>query len=490
MTPANLGFCLLGALLGAMIGVLPEIGPTVTIAVLLPITFFLRPLAGIIMLAGIYCGAQYGGSTTAILVNLPGEASAVVTTPAGCKMARLGRAGAALGSFFAGTVAFAIAGPTLSSFALSFGPAEDVALKVFGLLAATTHICNFASGGYGVLVFVYFAELVMFLHLQPIAQGSALPTLLDALFEGVPDASPHLLHHLYGAGALTGVYMLVDGSLWRDVAGIFDLDVIDLPARCLLEGKAAEDAAATAPWLVDMSLAEPEKTSGSPFHRKFFARHWPLGTSLLLQTNAPFAEVRQHLRRFTQLPVQDDGRVRFFRFWDPRVLHPFLTAIADDAPRLRRMMMTDAGQPLNYIIRDGEADLCLSPEARRLSDLPITPMRLSFADFDPIARARAAERRERMVDRICTSFAKELEHQPRRAVVAAVDHALRLFGGYGFRTHAHLHFFAVWTVFYGPGFEARDPAGTLQAICRSPASEAERFKAFRDRFDSFTMRAA
>lgn len=164
--------------------------------------------------------------------------------------------------------------------------------------------------------------------------------------------------------------------------------------------------------------------------------------------------------------------------------------VADDAPRLRRMMMTDAGQPLNYIIRDGEADLCLSPEARRLSDLPITPMRLSFADFDPIAHARAAERRERMVDRICTSFAKELEHQPRRAVVAAVDHALRLFGGYGFRTHAHLHFFAVWTVFYGPGFEARDPAGTLQAICRSPASEAERFKAFRDRFDSFTMRAA
>jgi putative tricarboxylic transport membrane protein len=145
LTPTNLGFCLLGALLGTLIGVLPGIGPTATIAVLLPITFYLPPLAGIIMLAGIYYGAQYGGSTTAILVNLPGEASSVVTAIDGYKMAQNGKAGsalavAALGSFFAGTVAtfgVAIAGPTLSSFALSFGPAEYVALMLFGLLAAT-----------------------------------------------------------------------------------------------------------------------------------------------------------------------------------------------------------------------------------------------------------------------------------------------------------------------------------------------------------------
>jgi putative tricarboxylic transport membrane protein len=145
LTPTNLAFCMLGALLGTLIGVLPGIGPTATIAVLLPITFFLPPLAGIIMLAGIYYGAQYGGSTTAILVNLPGEASSVVTALDGYKMAQNGRAGAALaiaalGSFFAGTVAtfaLAIAGPTLSVFALKFGPAEYVSLMIFGLLAAT-----------------------------------------------------------------------------------------------------------------------------------------------------------------------------------------------------------------------------------------------------------------------------------------------------------------------------------------------------------------
>lgn len=145
LTPTNLLFCFIGALLGTLIGVLPGIGPTATVAILLPVTFFLPPLGALIMLAGIFYGAQYGGSTTAILVNLPGEASAVVTAIDGYQMARKGRAGAALaiaalGSFFAGTVAtiaLAIAGPTLSSFALAFGPAEYFALCIFGLLAAT-----------------------------------------------------------------------------------------------------------------------------------------------------------------------------------------------------------------------------------------------------------------------------------------------------------------------------------------------------------------
>ncbi len=117
------------------------------------------------------------------------------------------------------------------------------------------------------------------------------------------------------------------------------------------------------------------------------------------------------------------------------------------------------------------------------------PMRLYFADFDPIARERATARRKRMADRICASFAAELANRPRKAVEAAVDHAVRHFGNYGFRMHAHLHFFAVWTVFYGPGFETRDPEGKLEDICCSSAPEAERFKAFRERFDSFTMKA-
>ena len=138
----NLLFALIGALIGTAIGVLPGIGPVATISLLLPITFGQPATTAIIMLAGIYYGAQYGGSTTAILLNLPGEISSVVTTLEGYKMARNGRAGAALatsalGSFFAGSVAtilVAASGPLLTSVALSFGPADYFSLMLLGLI--------------------------------------------------------------------------------------------------------------------------------------------------------------------------------------------------------------------------------------------------------------------------------------------------------------------------------------------------------------------
>ena len=144
MSAQNLLYCFIGCLLGTLIGVLPGIGPVATIAMLLPITFNLPPIPALIMLAGIYYGASYGGSTTAILVNLPGESSSVVTCIDGYQMGRQGRAGpalaiAALGSFFAGcvgTVLIALFGPPLAELAFEFGAAEYFSMMVLGLIAA------------------------------------------------------------------------------------------------------------------------------------------------------------------------------------------------------------------------------------------------------------------------------------------------------------------------------------------------------------------
>jgi putative tricarboxylic transport membrane protein len=144
ITPLNLAWCFVGVLLGTLIGVLPGLGPVATIAMLLPATFALPPVSALIMLAGIYYGAQYGGSTTAILINLPGESASVVTALDGYQMARQGRAGvalatAAIGSFFAGTVAtflLAVFAPPLAEVALKFGPAEYFSLMVVGLVAS------------------------------------------------------------------------------------------------------------------------------------------------------------------------------------------------------------------------------------------------------------------------------------------------------------------------------------------------------------------
>jgi putative tricarboxylic transport membrane protein len=143
-TLQNLVYCFVGVLVGTLIGVLPGIGPLATIAMLLPLTFNVPPVAALIMLAGIYYGAQYGGSTTAILVNLPGETGAVVTCIDGYQMARQGRAGpalaiAAIGSFVAGTIGtllIALFGPPLAEVALRFGAPEYFSLMLMGLVAA------------------------------------------------------------------------------------------------------------------------------------------------------------------------------------------------------------------------------------------------------------------------------------------------------------------------------------------------------------------
>ena len=145
MSLNNLAYCFLGCLLGTVIGVLPGLGPLATIAMLLPFSFGLDPLTALIMLAGVYYGAQYGGSTTAILIAVPGETSSVVTMLDGHKMAQQGRAGialatAAIGSFIAGTIGtlfVALFSIPLSSFALSFGPAELFSLMLVGLVGAS-----------------------------------------------------------------------------------------------------------------------------------------------------------------------------------------------------------------------------------------------------------------------------------------------------------------------------------------------------------------
>jgi len=145
LQPINLIYCFFGVLIGTLVGVLPGLGPAAAIALLLPSTFKATPVSAIIMLAGIYYGAQYGGSTTSILVNIPGEASSVVTCIEGYRMALRGRAGPALGisafgSFIAGTfavIALTLLGPLLAGIALQFGPPEFFSLMVVGIMVLT-----------------------------------------------------------------------------------------------------------------------------------------------------------------------------------------------------------------------------------------------------------------------------------------------------------------------------------------------------------------
>ena len=174
LTWSNLLFCFLGALVGTLVGVLPGLGPAATVALLLPLTFKLDPVSAIIMLAGIFYGAMYGGSTTSILLNIPGEAASVVTCIDGYQMAKKGRAGpalaiAAIGSFIAGTIGVIglnFLAPPLAEFAVRFGPPEYFTLTLFGLfLAAYLASTSMVKG----LIMVCLGLLLDMIGIDPIA---------------------------------------------------------------------------------------------------------------------------------------------------------------------------------------------------------------------------------------------------------------------------------------------------------------------------------
>src|SRR5687767_2326807 len=190
LSPGNLALCLAGCLLGTLIGVLPGIGPSATVAMLMPITFYLSPVGALIMLAGVFYGSQYGGSTTAILVNLPGESSSIVTTLDGHAMALAGRAGAALAvaalaSLFAGTVTtlvIAAAGPPIASLALLFQSPDYVAVMVLGLIAAVVLAQGSIVKAVAMIVLGIFLGLVgtdVTTSMQRYTLG------IDALFDGI-----------------------------------------------------------------------------------------------------------------------------------------------------------------------------------------------------------------------------------------------------------------------------------------------------------------
>lgn len=237
LAPLPLLYCFFGVLLGTMVGVLPGLGPAATIAMLLPATFALPPELSLIMLAGIYYGAQYGGSTTAILINTPGEASSVVTALDGHQMALQGRGGvalasAAIGSFIAGTFAtlvIAVFAPILAGFAIRFGPPEYFALMVFGLVGAVVLASGSLLKAFGMVIVGLILGLAgtditsgtmrMTFGMNNLAEGLNLIAVAMGMF-GVAEVIRTLeLRDERGDAATLSSRLMPDRSEWRQIRG-------------------------------------------------------------------------------------------------------------------------------------------------------------------------------------------------------------------------------------------------------------------------------
>jgi putative tricarboxylic transport membrane protein len=212
LTPYNLFLCFIGCFIGTLVGVLPGIGAAATVAILLPVTFSLEPVSALIMLAGIYYGSMYGGSTTSILVNIPGEAASAVTCLDGYQMARQGNAGkalgiAAMGSFIAGTVGVVLlmlVAPPVAEFALRFGPPEIFAVMLFGItilsyLGSSSITKAFLSGGIGFFLGTIGKDITGFsrftLGISGLYDGVGLVPVLMGLF-GISEVIINLERHL------------------------------------------------------------------------------------------------------------------------------------------------------------------------------------------------------------------------------------------------------------------------------------------------------
>jgi putative tricarboxylic transport membrane protein len=217
LQPANLFACFVGVFVGTLIGVLPGIGPVGTMSLLLPATFHLSPVGAIIMLAGIYYGAQYGGSTTSILVNIPGEASSIVTCLDGYQMARRGRAGpalgmAALGSFIGGTAAIVglmlLAAP-LADAALSFGPPEYFALMCVSLVVLT--FLSQASM-YKSLMMALLGLLLSFVGLDMFTSAPRFTFGVNDLTDGIG-----LIPLVMGLFGVAEILLNLEGAMTRDI---------------------------------------------------------------------------------------------------------------------------------------------------------------------------------------------------------------------------------------------------------------------------------
>lgn len=217
LTPANLFYCFIGVLMGTVVGVLPGLGPSATIALLLPVTYHLNPVSSIIMLAGICYGSMYGGSTTSILVNIPGEASSMITCLDGYRMALKGRAGVALavsavGSFIAGTFAvmgLALIGPPLANLALKFGPPEYFSLMVMAL-TIVTYLARVSM-----LKALMMAALGLFLStigMDPVTGTTRFVLGIRDIYDGFP--LPVVLMGLFG---ISEVFENIGKPVFREI---------------------------------------------------------------------------------------------------------------------------------------------------------------------------------------------------------------------------------------------------------------------------------
>ena len=248
-------------------------------------------------------------------------------------------------------------------------------------------------------------------ELPPLASQEGIPhwdrewissELKDLLFKQLDDQ------------ATLNTYLIVDATLRREVTKFFDLDQhsLDVPVQCLFTGDAAEALKEAAPYLIDMTLPEgawDDKDKVSTFHKDFFAKHWGQQTGILIRTAAPFNEAWAHFRRFTKVPMQENERYVFFRFYDPRILPNYLQSIHANANKVQCFCVDNNNKDYHFIVEKSSNKVALvTPDSDSLITIPRQRFVLNYADLKPFSTVHKQKRIQRMAQRIKNDFHAEL----------------------------------------------------------------------------------
>jgi hypothetical protein len=310
---------------------------------------------------------------------------------------------------------------------------------------------------------------------------------------GEPRESLHLsrtMQHTSEAGSLDFLrapdkrdlktYVVIDPTLRTAISGLFDLDVVDVKAQSLFDGRAAEENKDVAPYILDATV--PATDQVSRFNQTFLADHWGQNTGIVVRSHATFEEVRKHFRRFTKLRREGTNGWFFFRFWDPRVASVYLRTIQDNAERAEQWF--GRGLIDSFVIEENAGQQVSTFRANRAferSNDPIRSVVLSDWEMRPF-RVTAYDRDvERMAMALKKDFQAELKSYSSENIVTLIKPTLMRFHEIGFRRKENLHVIAAWGVFYGASFVEKDHQGVLAQICGSNMSEHNKFKALKSR---------
>lgn len=308
--------------------------------------------------------------------------------------------------------------------------------------------------------------------------------------------APELRELLFGQprnDEMLRTYCIINAGARKAITKIFDVeeDSLDVPVRCLFKGEAEETLEETAPYLVDATLTQSclDGEEHLPrFHKTFFQKHWGKNTGIFMRTTLPMEAVWQHFRKFTKVIVEEDSQKVFFLFYDPRVLSSYLRNISNNEEKVRSFCTTNTDSMFSFFIENGDHGVIEArPYERALMGQSRARLSLSYNDFRLQSDAEKQKRVERIALRIKEDFPEELKNWPLNDLTIFSLRILERFRLYGFSSQEYVHFFVAWSVFFGEGFETRDPHGMLQKICYSKVDEDQKFLRFKERFDQFVL---